>query len=227
MCGRYANTCSTEELNARFDVGWEQTAPPHYNIAPGQQVAIVREAAHAVRAESKRELAFVKWGLIPSWAKDPAIGHHLINARAETLGEKPAFRNAWRRHHCLIPATAFYEWQGPPGHKQPWCIAMADHAPFGMAGLWERWRDPAGETVETCTIITTDANALIGQLHDRMPLIIPPEDYARWLDSANPHADKLVQPYPSERMRAWRVSTRVNKVTYDDAACMDEVEEGK
>ncbi|HKB59258.1 MAG TPA: SOS response-associated peptidase [Gallionellaceae bacterium] len=227
MCGRYANTCGTEELNARFDVGWVETAPPHYNIAPGQQVAIVREGERAGDgAEAKRELAFVRWGLIPSWAKDPAIGHRLINARAETLGEKPAFRNAWRRHHCLIPATAFYEWQGAAGHKQPWCVAMADNSPFGMAGLWERWRDPAGEVLETCTIITTDANALLSPIHDRMPLIIAPENYAAWLNSANPHAEKLVQPYPPERMRAWRVSMRVNTASHDDPACMDDVEDG-
>jgi putative SOS response-associated peptidase YedK len=225
MCGRYANTASTEELNARFDVAWEAALPPHYNIAPGQRVAIVRTAQDsAAGGNAKRELAFVQWGLIPSWAKDPDIGHRLINARAESLADKPAFRNAWRRHHCLIPASAFYEWKGPPGHKQPYCIAMADSRPFGMAGLWEHWRDPAGDAVETCTIVTTDANALVGNIHDRMPLIIAPEDYAAWLDSANPHSGRLVKPFPPERMRAWRVSTRVNKASNDDAACMDEVE---
>lgn len=225
MCGRYANTCTTEELNARFDVAWEETLSPHYNIAPGQMVAIVRNGEQgASEADGKRELAFVHWGLIPSWAKDPAIGHRLINARAESLADKPAFRNAWRHHHCLLPATAFYEWKGPPGHKQPYCVAMADDTPFGMAGLWEHWRDSAGETVESCTVITTDANALIAQLHDRMPLIIAPEDYAAWLDSANPRAVELVKPFPSERMRAWRVSTRVNKVGNDDAGCVAAVE---
>jgi putative SOS response-associated peptidase YedK len=220
MCGRYANTSSREELNAQFDLAWAGTLAPHYNIAPGQVVAIVRSG------EGGRELAFVKWGLIPSWAKDPAIGHRLINARAETLADKPAFRNAWRRHHCLVPASAFYEWKGPPGHKQPYCIRMADDAPFGMAGLWESWRDVAGATVETCTIITTDANALVGRIHDRMPLIIGQRDYAAWLDSANPRAAALVKPFSAALMRAYAVSTRVNKVGNDDAACMEADEEG-
>jgi putative SOS response-associated peptidase YedK len=224
MCGRYANASSREELNAQFDLAWEGALSPHYNIAPSQIVAIVRAGESAAAHEEQRELAFVKWGLIPSWAKEPDIGVRLINARAETLAEKPAFRNAWRRRHCLVPASAFYEWKGPPGHKQPWCIRMADGAPFGMAGLWERWKDPSGHTVETCTIITTEANALVAKLHDRMPLIIPRAEYAAWLASANPRAAELIRPFPAELMRAWPVSTRVNKVGNDDPACMEAVE---
>ena len=234
MCGRYANASSREELNAQFDLAWAGELSPHYNIAPSQTVAIVRLAEDGAQAgpgvqagEARRELAFVQWGLIPSWAKDPAIGAHLINARAETLAEKPAFRNAWRRHHCLVPASAFYEWKGPPGHKQPYCVRMADDALFGMAGLWERWHDPAGKVVETCTIITTDANALIARLHDRMPLIIPRADYAAWLDSAHPRAAALIKPFPARLMRAYPVSTRVNRASNDDAACMEPVGQGE
>ncbi len=154
----------------------------HYNIAPSQMIPVVRAT------EQGRELALLKWGLIPSWAKDTAIGAKLINARAETLADKPAFRNAFRRRHCLVPADTFYEWKAIGGRKQPYSIRMTDQSLFGMAGLWEHWVNSAGERVETCTIIATNANELVGQLHDRMPLIIQPGDYGAWLDASNPKA---------------------------------------
>ncbi len=193
---------------------WVPEVPAHFNIAPSQMIPVARAGAQG------RELAFVKWGLIPSWAKDPAIGMKLINARAESVAEKPSFRSAFRRRRCLVPADAFYEWKAVDGRKQPYCIRMADQNLFGMGGLWEHWVNPAGETVETCTIITVGANELVGELHDRMPLIIQPGDYGAWLDTAIPDAHDLLKPFPSERMRYYAISTRVNNVRNDDAECL-------
>jgi putative SOS response-associated peptidase YedK len=218
MCGRYALTSPLDVIAERFDLLWLPEVSAHYNIAPSQMIPVVRAT------EQGRELAFLKWGLIPSWAKDPAIGSRLINARAETLSDKPAFRNAYRRRHCLVPADAFYEWKAVAGRKQPYCIRMVDQTLFGMAGLWEHWVNPAGIAVETCTIITMDANELVGELHDRMPLIIHPGDYAAWLDTANPKMQDLLKPFPSDQMSYYPVSVRVNNVRNDDAECLTPVE---
>lgn len=218
MCGRYALTSSPEVITERFKLLWSPSVSAHYNIAPSQMIPVVRDTAQG------RELAFLKWGLIPSWTKEPAIGARLINARAETIADKPAFRNAYRRHHCLVPADSFYEWKIIGKRKQPYCIGMADESLFGMAGLWEHWLSPSGEAVETCIIITTNANELVGQLHDRMPLIIQPGDYGSWLDASNPKAAALLKPFPSDLMRYYPVSTRVNKVSNDDAECLEPVE---
>lgn len=215
MCGRYALTSSPEVIAERFKLHWSPSVSAHYNIAPSQMIPVVRLPAQG------RELAFLKWGLIPSWVKDPAIGARLINARAETIAEKPAFRNAYQRHHCLVPADSFYEWKAIGKRKQPYCIGMADHTLFGMAGLWEHWQNSAGERVETVTIITTNANELVGQLHDRMSLIIQPGDYGAWLDASNPKGGELLKPFPSELMRYYPVSTRVNKVSNDEAECLE------
>jgi putative SOS response-associated peptidase YedK len=218
MCGRYALTSPPEEIAKRFNLLWVPAVPAHYNIAPSQMVPVVRQT------EEGRELAMLKWGLIPSWAKDPAIGMRLINARAETLADKPAFRSAYRRRHCLIPADAFYEWKPIAGRKQPYCIRMADQAPFAMAGLWEHWSSPSGQALETCTIITTDANTLVGDLHNRMPAIVAPDDYAAWLDAGNAQAQELLKPFPSEHMKVYPVSLRVNSVKNDDAQCLAPVD---
>jgi putative SOS response-associated peptidase YedK len=219
MCGRYALTSPPEVILERFKLLWSPSFSAHYNIAPSQMIPVVRLTAQG------RELAFLKWGLIPSWTKDPAIGARLINARAETIADKPVFRNSYRRRHCLVPADSFYEWKTIAKRKQPYCIGMADHTLFGMAGLWEHWMSPAGEAVETCTIITTNANELVGQLHDRMPLIIQPSDYGSWLHASNPKAEALLKPFPSDLMRYYPVSTHVNKVSNDDAQCLEPVEE--
>ena len=219
MCGRYALASPPEVITARFNLLWVRDVQPHYNIAPSQMIPVVRAT------DKGRELALVKWGLIPSWSRDASIGTKLINARAETLADKPSFRNAFRRRHCLVPADAFYEWKAIGGRKQPYSIRMADRSVFGMAGLWEHWTDPAGETIETCTIITVDANELVGELHDRMPVIIDPDDYSAWLDPTSPKAQELLKPFPSELMSYYPVSTRVNSVRNDDASCLDKVEE--
>jgi putative SOS response-associated peptidase YedK len=218
MCGRYALTSPPEVIAECFKLLWSASVSAHYNIAPSQMIPVVRLTAQG------RELAFLKWGLIPSWTKDPAIGARLINARAETIADKPAFRNAYRRNHCLVPADSFYEWKTVGKRKQPYCIGMVDHTLFGMAGLWDHWMNSAGERVETVTIITTNANELVRQLHDRMPLIIQPCDYDSWLDASNPKADALLQPFPSDLVRYYPVSTRVNKVSNDDAECLEPVE---
>jgi putative SOS response-associated peptidase YedK len=218
MCGRYSLTSPPEVIKERFKLFWSPEISAHYNIAPSQMIPVVRDT------EKGRELALLKWGLIPSWSKDPAIGAKLINARAETLADKPSFRNAFKRRHCLIPADSFYEWKAMRNGKQPYCIGMADHALFGMAGLWEHWVNPAGQAVQTCTIITTAANELVGELHERMPLIIQPGDYDAWLDANNSKAGDLLRPFPSEQMRYYPVSVRVNNVRNDDAECLVPVE---
>lgn len=216
MCGRYALTSSPAAIAERFRLLWTPELAPHYNIAPGQTIPVVRDTAPG------RELAFMKWGLVPSWAKDAAIGMKLINARGETLADKPAFRAAYRRRHCLVPADAFYEWKALAGYKQPYCIRLADDGPFGMAGLWEHWKDPDGVTVETCTIVTVEANALIAQLHERMPLIVAPDNYDAWLAAESkdlPHA------VPAEAMRYYPVSRLVSNARNDLSACLDPIDD--
>jgi len=215
MCGRYALTSPPAVIAERFGLAWAPDVPPHYNIAPSQTVPVVRDAGQG------RELAWVRWGLIPSWAKDASIGIRLINARGETLGDKPAFRNAYRRRHCLIPADAFYEWKAIAGRKQPYCIRLREKGPFGMAGLWEHWVAPDGQAVESCTIVTVDANALVAELHDRMPLILAPADYGAWLVAGT---KELPPPVPPEAMRYYSVSPLVSNARNDVPACMTPID---
>jgi putative SOS response-associated peptidase YedK len=214
MCGRYALTSSPEVIAQRFKLLWVPEFSPHYNIAPTQMIPVVRAT------ERGRELALFRWGLIPFWAKDSHIGVKLINARAESLADKPAFRDAYRRRHCLIPADAFYEWKPIAGRRQPYCIRMAERGPFAMAGLWEHWVDPSGQAVESCTIITTDANALVAELHDRMPAILAPGDFATWLDAGHASVRELLKPFPSEQLVSYPVALRVNNAKNDDAECI-------
>ncbi len=209
MCGRYALTSPPAVIAERFHLLWAPEIPPHYNIAPSQMVAVVRET------EEGRELTFLKWGLIPHWAKDAHIGAKLVNARAESIDSR--FRDAYRRRRCLVPADAFYEWKPVAGRRQPYCIRMRDQTPFGMAGLWERWVAPDGQAVESCTIVTVDANALVADLHDRMPLIVAPADYDAWLAAE----DAAVPPaVPAEEMVAYPVSPLVSNARNDDPACL-------
>jgi len=183
---------------------------PRYNIAPSQDIAAVRQGAEG------RELLMLHWGLVPSWAKEPATGFSMINARAETVDCKPAFRTAFRRRRCLIPADGFYEWRAVNG-KQPYRFTVAGGV-FAFAGLWEHWQGPAGEVVDSCTIIVTDANDLVRHVHDRMPVIIDPADYMFWLDPGVTEPEALLPllvPYPAARMRAHPVSKNVNRANYD------------
>jgi putative SOS response-associated peptidase YedK len=212
MCGRFTLATSGAQLATQFALAEAPQLAPRYNIAPTQSVAVVRSGG------AGRELVVLRWGLVPVWAKDPSIGARMINARAETAAEKPAFRTALRQRRCLIPADGFYEWQAAPGGKQPFYFQMADGAPFALAGLWERWPGTEGVLLETCTILTTEANDLLRPFHDRMPVIVAPTDYARWLDPAlrDPEAVRdLLAPYDSSVMAAHPVSREVNRVAND------------
>lgn len=219
MCGRFALAADPAQLAELLALSEPPALPPRHNIAPTQAVAAVRAG------EGGRELAMLRWGLIPGWAKDPAIGAKMINARAETAHEKPAFRAAFRRRRCLIPADGFYEWRRVEDGKQPYFIGMADGGPFAFAGLWESWQGPDGAAVETCTILTTDANELLRPLHERMPVILPPADHRLWLDpavtDATPELRGLLRPYPVAAMTAYPVSRRVNSPRNDDSGCRE------
>ncbi len=221
MCGRFTLRAPASVVAEQF--GLFDTAPlsPRYNIAPSQTVAAVRRATESV--EPARQLVLLQWGLVPSWAKDAKVGNRLINARAETVAEKPAFRAALRRRRCLVVADGFYEWQRTGGKKQPYFIRLADDRPFAFAGLWERWEGPDHAALETCTLITTEANELMAPIHDRMPVILSPDDYDRWLDPAiqkPEHLQPLLRPYPSDAMVAYPVTTHVNNPKNEDPRCI-------
>lgn len=219
MCGRFTLFEPDKVLAKAFGVSGFPPRSLRYNIAPSQPIAAVR----AVPAGSGRELALLRWGLIPSWSKDPAIGNRLINARAETAPEKPSFRNAFRRHRCLIPTSGFYEWLRWESGKQPYFVRMRDGHPFAFAGLWDRWESPEEGAIETCTILTTAANAVLAPIHDRMPVILPPWEYSRWLDPSIKDPDSLASllvPFPPEEMLAYPVNPRVNVPSADDKECI-------
>lgn len=218
MCGRYTLATNTQKLAESFS-GFEVPAelPPRYNVAPTQPIAVVAN-------NGQHKVEFFQWGLIPSWAKDPKIGNQMINARAETLGEKPAFRNAYKRRRCLVLADGFYEWKKEgDGAKTPMYIRLASGDPFAFAGLWEMWQT-AEDTILSCTIITTDPNDLMAQIHNRMPVILPPDVYEQWLDPAERSPDQLqglLQPYPAELMTAYPVSKMVNSPKNDSSALIE------
>ncbi len=224
MCGRYAlygpRSRNRPEALAFYDDEIDFT--PHYNAAPTQQLPV-----YGVAADGRRGLMLMRWGLVPAWAKDPAIGARMINARAETVAEKPSFRASYRRRRCLVPMNGFYEWQKTPAHKVPHFVRLLNEDVFAAAGLWEQWPGNADTgSLTTFTVLTTAANALMRPLHERMPVIIPPAAYAAWLDPENVTGrglDDLLQPYAADEMRAVAVSTRVNSVRNDDAALLDPV----
>jgi putative SOS response-associated peptidase YedK len=209
MCGRYAFYSPAEAVRRTFDLEEAPELAPRYNISPTQSVPAVREGT-----ESARTLTMLHWGLVPKWAKERAIGNRMINARAETISENPSYRDAFRRRRCLVAADGWYEWQVAAGGKQPWFIRLRDGGPIAFAGLWERWNDPAGGALlESCTIVTTDASESIRKIHDRMPVVLPEADWARWLDTAFSDAEKLselLRPYDPKALDAWPVSRQVN-----------------
>lgn len=211
MCGRFTQTHSATELAAAFDLDEPPDWQPRYNIAPTQSIPAIVEPHQFKR---------LRWGLIPSWAKDLSIGSKLINARAETVSEKPSFRDAFKRRRCLIAADGYYEWKKQAGKKQPFYFQLTDHQPFAFAGLWERWNSPEGEALETCTIITTEANELAATVHDRMPVILTQEQYDRWLDPAFKDAQSLLHPYPSNAMQTYPVPLVVNSPAHDALDCI-------
>lgn len=240
MCGRYSLTTPAEAMRHLFGfAGALPNLPARYNIAPTQLVPVVRlvQEQHLRGGPGKaagegelgtRELVQLRWGLIPSWAKDASIGNRLINARAEGLAEKPSFRAAFRARRCLVPADGFYEWQATPQGKRPYRIGLkggrAEALPlFAFAGLWERWEKASdGAPIESCTIVTTAANELLAPIHERMPVILPQDGYAAWLAPATPPAEALalLKPYPAAAMLLYPVSKRVNSVRFDDALCI-------
>jgi putative SOS response-associated peptidase YedK len=215
MCGRFAQKSPAKKITKKFEVEEVPSLVERYNVAPAQSVLVVREP-------DGREAVFLKWGLVPSWAKDPAIGNKLINARAETVAEKPSFREAFVCRRCLIPVDGFFEWSRRGDRKRPFYFHMRDGEPFAIAGLWERWEGESGP-LETCTLLTTEANELLAPHHDRMPVILRPEDYEAWLDPGVRRPElptPLLRPYPHEEMAAYAVSTLVNSPSNDDPRCV-------
>jgi putative SOS response-associated peptidase YedK len=227
MCGRFTNRFTWSELVRLYRLT-DQPAPPasnfpaRYNVAPTQMAPVVR------LKDGRRELALLKWGLVPAWSKDATGGAKMINCRSETVAEKPAFRDAFQRHRCLVVADGFYEWQKTgEKDKQPYFITLKDNQPFAFAGLWENWRPrDGGDALQTFTIITVPPNEICATLHDRMPAILAPENWATWLGEggAPPGAPKqLLRPFSSERMECWPVGKRVGNANFDDAELIERV----
>jgi putative SOS response-associated peptidase YedK len=220
MCGRLNLTASGSELAEIFGLDEIPNVSPRYNIAPMQPIAVVRVDPKGGR----RRLDTLRWGLVPSWEKDPAVGNRMINARIESAASKPAFREAFQRHRCLIPTNGFYEWEDRNGVKQAFVIRRKDGHLFAFAGLWDRW--DRGEPLETCTILTTEPNEVVRPIHDRMPLILPPEAYELWLD---PREDKvgalkrLLGPTSVEDLVAVPISSRVNSPENDDPEVLEPI----
>jgi putative SOS response-associated peptidase YedK len=217
MCGRYMLTSPVDALRQLFLFEQRPNLMPRYNIAPTQDVPIVR----LTREGDARELIMVRWGLVPWWAEDLKIGNRLINARRETVHSMRPFREAYQRRRCLVPADGFFEWRKEGKTRQPLLFRRKDQAPFAFAGLWERWKQPSdGTVVRSCTIITCPANQLVAPIHDRMPVILAPEDHARWLDPTATDPRSLLEPCPAAWLESFPVSPRVNNPQNDDADCI-------
>ncbi|WP_255169035.1 SOS response-associated peptidase [Natrononativus amylolyticus] len=231
MCGRYTLFVEQADLEERFDARFREPFGPRYNVAPGQRVPVITN-------EEPETIRGLEWGLVPSWADDDRSG--LINARAETLAEKPSFRGAYAHRRCLVPADGFYEWVETPDGKRPYRVAFEDDRPFAMAGLWERWKRPTTQTgldafgageggegsedavLETVTVVTTEPNELVAGLHDRMAAILEPDREREWLEGGR--SDDLLEPYPGDEMRAYPVSTAVNSPAMDEPSLVEPVE---
>ena len=227
MCGRFVQHADPEIYASRYDIDDIADlgdARPRYNVAPTQPILAIRTTD-----SGGRQLAPLRWGLVPHWSKGPDNRFSMINARAESVHEKPAYRSAFRKRRCLIPAEGFYEWRSIEGSKQPYLIRREDGEPFTMAGLWETWNDKdSGEQIRSCTIIVTDANDLVGPLHDRMPVILPPEHQAAWLDPNNADTDQLRSLLTPAETAGWTthpVSKAVNNPRNDNAELLEPVED--
>ena len=221
MCGRFDLHLPQELLAEIFGISVGRDIQPRYNITPSQEVLVIR------RGREDREMSFLHWGLIPSWAKDASIGHKTINARSETAHEKPAFKHALRHHRCLIPANGFYEWFTDGARKKPFYIHLKKDIPFAFAGLWDHWKSPAGEVIESCTILTTEANTLLKRIHDRMPVILDPRDYNIWLNPSIYEIQSLkylFEPLPADKMEMYPVSDLVNSPRNDTPECIKPLE---
>src|SRR5579871_2259876 len=224
MCGRYRLSRRKQIVEEYFDIGdWQDDWSPRYNIAPTQPVPVIRQHPK----EPLRQVSFMKWGLIPNWAKDRSIATGTINAKAETAATKPAFRDPLRFRRCLIPADGFYEWKRTATSKQPFCFEVNQGELFAFAGLWEGWRDASGNWLKTCSILTTTPNAVTSVVHDRMPVILASDSYDLWLDPGMQNVaavSELLKPYDARLMRSYPVSTRINHVANDDPECSRQVE---
>jgi putative SOS response-associated peptidase YedK len=224
MCGRYTLTASPEVLRALFAYAERVNFPPRYNIAPTQPIGVVR------LVEGKRQFALVRWGLLPSWVKDPKGFSLVFNARGESVLDKPAFRNAMKRRRCLIPADGFYEWQNAGERKRPFYVHAKSGAPLAFAGLWETWTGPNGEELDTAAIFTTHANKALAPIHERMPVIVPPEAFGLWLNSNEVDAitaAALIAPAPDGMLDAYEISTAVNRTANDNAKLIEPVVPGQ
>ncbi len=207
MCGRFALATDKKTLEMLYDLELRIELNHRYNIAPSQEVLALRQS----QENGQKEPVYLKWGFVPFWADEPAMGNRMINARAETAPEKPSFRSAFNKRRLLIPASGFYEWKKEEGGKQPYYICHKEKQPFSLAGLWERW-DKGDQVLETCTILTTEPNKLVAPLHNRMPVIIPRDSYASWLDleTEKTFLKEMLKPYPPEDFSAYPVSRQVN-----------------
>lgn len=221
MCGRFVTVIPYEELKQIFDLIESKVRPePRYNLCPTQLAPVVRST------DSGNALDLLKWGLIPSWSTDTKAASHMINARSETVAEKPSFRHAIKKNRCIIPVSGFYEWSRLSGEKQPHFIHMADNSPMPLAGIWEHWKSPEGDVIESFSILTTAANKLISSLHDRMPVILHPKSFSLWLDRGmnDAHAlDPLYAPYHDDELSYYKVPDLVNNPRFDSPACIARV----
>lgn len=222
MCGRFTLKTPVETLAEVFEVPAVPALQPRFNIAPSEALATVRVAEKG----AQRELAILRWGLVPSWADEPKVGNKMINARSETAATNGAFRSAFRRRRCLVLADGFYEWQRQEKRKQPFYIRMKDESPFAFAGLWEVWEGKDGRVLETCTVLTTEPNELMTPIHNRMPVILDQKDYDLWLDPEMREAEPLqalLRPYPEKKMTAYAVSLLVNSPANDTPEVLEPV----
>jgi putative SOS response-associated peptidase YedK len=223
MCGRFALWTPPGTITRYFKVNVALDFQPRYNIAPGQEILSIRQTDNAQRLPS-----LLRWGLIPGWAKEESIGNKMINARSETIYEKPAFKSAIKSRRCLIPANGFYEWKKEGTGKQPYLIRPLDNGLFALAGIWESWTKPGSdEKIRSCAILTTTANSVVAPIHNRMPVILRPDDFDLWLDAAGSSArlDKLMRPFDEGNMTCHRVSKAVNNVKIDDISLSQSQEE--
>jgi putative SOS response-associated peptidase YedK len=224
VCGRYRLSRRKQIVEEHFDtVSDEPDWTPRYNIAPTQPVPVIRQHPR----EPRRAMSLLRWGLIPSWAKDASGAARMINARSETAATKPAFRDPLRYRRCIVPADGFYEWKRSGTTKQPFCFEVDGGELFAFAGIWERWKDPSGMTLETCSILTTTPNAVTAAVHDRMPVILHPDNYDLWLDPGMKDvgaAAEMLKPYDANAMSCYAISTRINHVANDNAECSARVE---
>lgn len=218
MCGRYTLSTPPADLIAHFGLDECVAYAPRYNIPPGTDIPVIRQSP-----EGKRVAHLLRWGLVPHWAKDPTIGARLNNARAEGIESKPSFRDAFRRRRCLIPADGFYEWKTEGRAKQPYYFSAASCTPLAMAGLWESWRGEDGEILRTCAVITTGPNAVMAPVHDRMPVLVPPERWREWLAASPVVAREWLAHPPDDALRTWPVDRRVGRSGEDDPGLIQPV----